>query len=91
MTKGLAYWIAVLIVANTCLAFSIVYLKQKARTSHIELSQLRQIIDDLDIEWGRLQLEEAALSEYGRIERIATDRLGMKLPASADIILVREQ
>ena len=89
LKKSLVFWVASLFVLNACAAFAVVYSKRLARVSHMELSQLRIAADNLNIEWGRLQLEEGALSEYGRIEDIARARLGMKLPeASATRLLL---
>ncbi len=88
--KNLVIWIAALFVANACAAFAVVYAKHKARSYHIEVSQLRAIADDLDVEWGRLQLEEGTLAEYGRIEKISREKLGMKMPQSNEIRLVFE-
>lgn len=90
LNKRIVVSVAFLLVINTCAAFAVVYSKQKSRTYHIEVSQLRMIADDLDVEWGRLQLEEGALTEYGRVERIARDKLGMKVPDASEIRLVLE-
>ena len=82
--------IAGLLIVNVCVAMGVVYSKHKSRVFHIELSELREESDQLDVQWGRLQLEEGALSEYGRIERIATEKLGMKRPLDAEVRLVLE-
>ncbi|HBR96522.1 MAG TPA: cell division protein FtsL [Gammaproteobacteria bacterium] len=89
LSKTFIFWAALLFVLNTCVAFAVVYTKHNARAAHIELSELNTAIDNLNVEWGRLQLEEGALSEYGRIEHIARQRLGMDLPKPSDVRLVR--
>lgn len=90
LEKSTIVWVGVLLVANVCVAFAVVYSKQKSRAYHIEISRLRASVDELDIEWGRLQLEEGALSEYGRIERIASEKLKMRRPEPSEIKLVLE-
>lgn len=90
LNKTHILFIAGLLVVNVCVAMGVVYSKHKSRVFHIELSELREESDELDVQWGRLQLEEGALSEYGRIERIATEKLGMKRPLDAEIRLVLE-
>ena len=40
-------------------------------------------------EWGRLVLEQSTWTAYSRIERIATEQLGMKVPEPSDVILVQ--
>ncbi|MDO6460322.1 cell division protein FtsL [Granulosicoccaceae sp. 1_MG-2023] len=90
LTRTHILMIAALLMLNVCTAMAVVYSKHKSRVYHIELSELREEADELDVQWGRLQLEEGALSEYGRIERIATEKLGMKRPPDAEIRLVLE-
>ena len=41
------------------------------------------------VEFGRLQLEQATVAEATRIDQIARVRLGMKSPEAADIVVVR--
>ena len=86
--KNSVLWISVLFFINVCLAFVVVYAKHETRNSHIELSQLRAIEDDLNIEWSQLQLEEGTLSEYGLVEKIARERLRMHVPDAENIRLV---
>ena len=45
--------------------------------------------DELNIEFGRLQLEQATLAEATRVDRVARERLGMKFPEAADVVVVR--
>ncbi len=90
LKKSVVFWVATLFVANVCAAFAVVYSKQISRVAHIELSQLRAAADSLSVEWGRLQLEEGALSEYGRIEETAKKRLGMKVPSAKETRLLLE-
>jgi cell division protein FtsL len=45
--------------------------------------------DELNFEFGRLQLEQATWAEANRIEQVATQRLGLKFPADAEIEVVQ--
>jgi len=45
-----------------------------------ELESLKHDRDLLNIEWGKLLLEEGAWSQHQRIESIARSRLGMTMP-----------
>jgi cell division protein FtsL len=62
-----------------------IYAKYRARELFVELERLNSVRDDLDVEWGRLQLEQSAWSNYGFVERVASERLHMGLPDSRDI------
>jgi len=62
-----------------------IYAKYRARELFVELERLNSTRDDLDAEWGRLQLEQSAWSNYGYVERVASERLHMVIPESRDI------
>jgi len=62
-----------------------VYAKYRARELFVELERLSSTRDDLDAEWGRLQLEQSAWSNYGYVERVASERLHMSIPDSREI------
>jgi cell division protein FtsL len=62
-----------------------IYSKYRARELFVELEHLNSSRDELDAEWGRLQLEQSAWSTYGFVERVASERLHMNIPDSRDI------
>jgi cell division protein FtsL len=81
--------LAVLWVAVLVSALGVVYGKQEARNSFNELQKLTTQRDDLDIEWGQLQLEQSTWATHGRVERFAHDELGMVTPAATDLRIVQ--
>ena len=70
-------------------AIGVVYTRHEHRQHFIELSRLERERDELNIEFGRLQLEQATWAETSRIEQVATGQLGMKFPESADIVVMK--
>ena len=62
-----------------------VYSKYRARELFVELEHLNAGRDELDAQWGRLQLEQSAWSTYAFVERVASERLHMSIPDSRDI------
>ena len=70
-------------------AFAVVYSKHQSRKLFVELQNVNKQIDELNIEWGRLQLEQSAWSAHGRIEKIARKRLGMKLPEANEVVYIK--
>jgi cell division protein FtsL len=86
MTRAL---IAVLILACVASAIGVVYARHRHRLLFVELSRLEKARDELNIEFGRLQLEQATVAESNRIDQIARLRLGMKFPEAADVVVVR--
>jgi cell division protein FtsL len=65
-----------------------VYTKYRARELFVQLERLNSARDQLDAEWGRLQLEQSAWSAYGFVEHVASERLHMSIPDSRDIEIV---
>jgi cell division protein FtsL len=79
-----ALWIAVL-----ASSLGVVYGKQQARNRFSELQKLTTQRDDLDIEWGQLQLEQSTWATHGRVERVAHDDLGMVNPRASELRIVQ--
>jgi len=79
----------ILVVANLVSALAVVHARHRHRVLFVQLSQLEKARDELDIDFGRLQLEQATWAESNRIDQIARDRLGMKLPEGAEIVVIR--
>ena len=81
--------IAVLWVLVLASALGVVYGKQEARNRFSELQKLTTARDDLDIEWGQLQLEQSTWATHGRVERVARDELRMVIPQASDLRIVQ--
>jgi cell division protein FtsL len=73
-------WCAVLVSSAGA-----IYSKYRARELFVELERRNTGRDELDAEWGRLQLEQSAWSAYAFVERVASERLHMSIPDSRDI------
>lgn len=70
-------------------AVGVVVVQQANRDRFGELERLRWAADELEADWSRLRLEEASLSEYAQVERIARERLGMRpvRPEEMEVVL----
>jgi cell division protein FtsL len=68
---------------------AVVYARQQHRQAYIELTRLQKQRDEINIEFSRLQLEQATWAETNRIEQVATERLGMSFPASAELLVAK--
>jgi cell division protein FtsL len=62
-----------------------IYSKYRARELFVQLERLQSARDELDAEWGRLQLEQSAWSTYAFVERVASERLHMGIPDPRNI------
>ncbi|MES9855838.1 MAG: cell division protein FtsL [Sedimenticola sp.] len=83
--------VILIIVALTLLlsATGVVYAKYASRKNFVELQQLRAERDRIDIEWGRLQLEQSTWATHARVDRIAREQLKMHIPPAGDVMVVR--
>ena len=64
-----------------------------ARHEHrVQFRAMQDLIgerDQLEVEWGALQLERATWAGYRRIDREASERLAMRRPDMRDIVFLR--
>ena len=81
---------AILLLAGAVFASAItlVYTRHESRKLFVEMQSLQQVRDRLDVDWGRLQLEQSTWATHGRIERLARDRLDMITPSAGAVIVV---
>lgn len=77
-----------LAIAIAC-ALSVITSQHKARRLYGELQKEDLVSKRLDVEWGRLQLEQSTWAMHSRIEQEATRRLGMQVvPANRTKVIV---
>lgn len=69
-------------------AAAAVWVKHRSREQFIELERLNARRDNLEIEWGQLQLEQSAWSTHAFVERVARTQLRMDTPPPQDIKIV---
>ncbi len=79
----------VLVAAVIASSIGVVYARHESRRHFIELNRLNNERDNLNFEFGRLQLEQATWAENNRIEQIARGRLGMLSPGSTELVVTR--
>jgi cell division protein FtsL len=78
-----ALWVAVLLSS-----LGVIYAKQEARNRFNELQKLTKARDDLDIEWGQLQLEQSTWATHARVEQVARS-MNMDTPPMGDVRIVQ--
>ena len=77
-----------LLVVIAC-ALGVVTSQHKARKLFVELQQEKDRAQQMEVEWGQLQLEQSTWAMPARVEKIATMKLQMQLPKSAQIQFIR--
>jgi cell division protein FtsL len=83
-------FLLVFVFAVVCVltSMALVYTKHESRKLFVELEGLTHERDDLNIEWGQLQIEQSTWATHARIERVATDDLSLVRPESTDIYVI---
>lgn len=71
-------------------AVLLVAAKHETRQLFVQLERLNEERDQLQIEWGKLKLEQSTWSTHGRVEDLARGELGMVVPATEEAVLVAE-
>jgi cell division protein FtsL len=79
---------AVVVVVS---AMALVYTRHESRKLFIELEQLTTNRDELNIEWGQLQIEQSTWATHARIERVATEELALSRPGATEIFVIERQ
>jgi cell division protein FtsL len=69
-------------------AVALIYTKHESRKLFVELEALTQERDELNIEWGQLQIEQSTWAQHARIEKVATEDLSLMRPDTADVFVI---
>lgn len=69
-------------------AIGVVWARYESRVLFVKLTTLQSQRDDMNIEFGRLELEQATFAEPRRIDEEARSQLGMLDPRPQDIRLL---
>ncbi|MFV2056720.1 MAG: cell division protein FtsL [Thiohalomonadales bacterium] len=83
-------FIFILVLSALSSAMAVVYTKHQNRKSFAELQRLLSKRDEMNVYWGKLQLEQGAWTTHGRVEKIASRRLAMESPSNIQIIVVTQ-
>lgn len=81
--------ILLLVAAVIGSALGAIYAKHESRKLFVELQDLTAVRDEMNIEWGQLQLEQSTWATHGRVEELARSKLRMLTPLPEDIYIVK--
>lgn len=80
---------SLLVAAVLVSALGVVFSTHESRKAFVELQGLQKVRDEMNAQWGRLQLEQSTWATHGRIERIANEKLDMVIPPPGAVVIVR--
>ena len=86
MLKILNFSLVVVIVTSS---IGVIYSKHHNRMLYVELRALETKRDKLNVDWGRLQLEQSTWATHGRVESAARKRLGMRNVNYAEVVIIK--
>ncbi len=83
--------LVVLVLAGAVIgsAVGVVYAKHDSRKLFVKLQQVQHAQDELNEDWGRLQLEQSTWATHGRVEKVARERIKMVLPGPEQWVIVK--
>ncbi len=69
-----------LMLLSVATAVAVIYSKHRVRALFGEIQRFERDLDNLEVEWGQLQLEQNTLAELGRVQKYAYEELDMVIP-----------
>lgn len=84
----LARFNLLLIVVLVACALGLVTSQHASRKLYVELQKEEAKTKQLDVEWGQLQLEQSTWAMHGRVEKLAAQRLDMRVPPAGRVEVV---
>jgi cell division protein FtsL len=81
--------VLLLLIAVIGSALGVIYAREQNRRLFVDYTQLIKDHDDLNVEFSRLELEQATWAETNRIEQVARGQLGMVAPDAANSVLIK--
>ncbi len=81
--------VSALLLACLASALAVIATTHLTREQYGRMQQLEREQQQLQTEWGQLLLEESAWSSPARIERLAMERLEMRLPDVDEVEVIQ--
>jgi cell division protein FtsL len=84
-----AFLVLLLLTAATVLSgIRVVQERQESRRLFVELTRLENERDELEVEYGRLKIEQATWSDNARVAKMAAESLGLVAPQPTETRIV---
>jgi cell division protein FtsL len=81
--------LTILLLVTMASALAVVYARHETRRTFVALQQAEKQRDEMNIEWGRLALEQSTWATHVRIDKLAREKLGMKVPGTENIVIIK--
>ena len=81
--------VIILLIGVIISSLQVINAKHQNRQAFIALQNLKKQQDQMEIEWGQLQLEQATWAAHGRVEKIASKQLEMVIPPTGSVSIIK--
>ena len=81
--------VLLLLLAVISTALGVVYAREQNRRLFVDYTQLQKERDEFNVEFSRLELEQATWAETNRIDQIARGQLGLVAPVAANTVVIK--
>ena len=78
-----------LLAALAACALGLVTSQHQARKLYVELQKEQDTAKQIEVEWGQLQLEQSTWATPARVEKLAVQALGMRVPPVSRLQVVQ--
>jgi len=80
---------AVMSVLVLMSAIGVVYSRHESRKLFVALQEQQELRDNMNVEWGKLQIEQSTWATYSRVASKATTQLGMIVPKTENVRIIK--
>ena len=91
MRRGNFYTVMGLLVVVILSGVGVVYAKYESRKLFREIEKNRVEKNAIEAEWGRLQLELSARTNYGSVDKKARKDLRLRVPEADEIVVIEPE
>ena len=81
-------FLGMLVLAVMASAIGCIYAKHESRKLFTQLQTLSAERDRLEVDWGRLQIEQSTWSTHARVEQLAREQMNMQTPSMGQVYLI---
>lgn len=72
-------------------ALAVIYSKYHSRAIYIEIEKQERALDQYEVEWGKMQLEQTMLAEQNRVESVGREELKLIIPERSKVVYVKPE
>jgi cell division protein FtsL len=83
------FYLLVLMLAVALSALSLVYVKDLNRRMFVEYQTMQKDYVQLQVDEGKLLLEQSLLAPHTKIQAVAEQNFDMQMPTAKDVVMVK--